>query len=1032
MASLNPDPAEELRQQVYDFTRQAGEPTPTEPLTITIPYGQQAPASEEPTAQPVAAEETYDPLKEKKPSEGFDPNLYTLTQDDINNSRNMKLLGAMPGDQVNFENNKLVRRYSTKADRIGDFFYIDEDLATREPKEMERLGAEIGDVIVDGKLIKTGNNSFLRQAAYAYDSTESFYEQATKLGKAWGVYDEGSISQYPDLESRRKAVNRERERELQQEYGRWFKPDEGITAANVLGYIGAAAVDPVTWLPFGAGKALSLGMKGIATGEAAVGASYSMLDDITSDTGEIDPAKAALLGTIGAGSVVVPTMAAKGIRNYKDKKADKFVNEVENTINDHIAAGGSQTGAAKVAAEKYGDAKINAALKRTGRTLNIPQDTQAAQRYINSLIANDPLGAAAKYGNVNKLFASTLTEIEKRAPTLARRFTQYDRAIGVKSEAYITKAKPSIDRIQALPQSQRIHRHLMNEDLGAALKTTPKELHDDVRNILKVYREIGEELLQAGNKFTLRDVYTHRYVKDYDGLMNAIGGEKRSKVKKALRDYANKKNIDDVKKIDPIIRDRIANQVIRGLPQDVGKSSLPQAKERVLDITDDLMPYYGNMSEAFEHYVRTSVNNIEKARLLGKNNPKTKDYTEFDTDGELKIGNSVGNLLADLEEQGLVKADAVDDLAMMMNARLGNGERGMNNALGIVRDVGYMSTIANPFTAIIQLTDLAASAVFNGFRNTIASAFDVAGGALRGKLGGKDGRLIKMVDMGIHDAAAEMADMTKLAKILHKTFKYSGFSGIDQLTKETIANAALRKNMKKVLTPKGEASFRKEWGRYYGDDMDELVSGLKSLANKQGKLTPDDVPDLVREHSLAELLEMQPVTRTDQPLAWLDNPNARIMYMLKTWTLKQYDIMRRKVFDEWKRGNKYEAAKFATVYLGTMAAATGSAEMGRNLLLGRKVNPEELPDEAINGLASMYGFSKYNNDRYLARGDVMGFAKNLVLPATPLFDSAGKLVADTIKDDVDHPAAYAKPFPVVGRVFESWIGGGKEKYNEQQ
>jgi hypothetical protein len=1020
MANLNPDPAEDLRQQVYDFTRQAGE---SEPLTINIEYGQQAPVPEEaPVEQP---KESFEP--EGVP---YNPNFYTLTQEDINNNRNLKLLGAVAGDQVNPEDNKLVRNFSAPEDEVGSFTYLSQAMLDAQPDQAKRLGAEAGDVVVDGKLIKTGNSSFFKQLEYSYDTTESFFEQASKIGKMFGVYEDGSISQYPDLESRRKAINREKERELQQEYGRWFKPDEGITAANVLGSIGAAVTDPVTYLPFGAGKALSLGVKGIAAGEAGVGATYSMLQDVTSDKGEIDPAKAALYGTVGAGSVALPTIAAKGIRNYKDKKADKFVNQVERDINDHIAAGGSEIGAAKAVSKKYGDAKINAALQRTGRTFNVPQNQQAAQKYMNSLIANDPLGAASKFTNINKLFASTRTEILKRAPTVARRLDKYDHGIGVRSEAYISRAKPSIDRIQALPQSQRIHRYLLNEDLGGALKATPKALHDDVRNILGIYKEIGQELLKAGNKFTLRDVYAHRYVKDYDGLLDALGTEKRSDIRRALQSYADKKGIARTE-IDPEIRDKIANQVIRGLPSDAAKAGLPQTKERVVDITEDLMPYYGNMSEAFEHYVRTSVTNMEKSKLFGKGTAG-KDFTDVDEDGVLNVGQSIGNLLADLEEKGLIKGEAVDDVTKMLNARLGNGERGMNSTIGVVRDIGYASTIANPLTAAIQLTDLAASGAFNGFRNTIAAAFDVAGGATSKALGGKDGRLIKMVDMGIHDAAAEMSDMTKSAKVLHKLFQYSGFSAIDQFAKESIANAALRKNIKSMLTPKGEARFRKQWAKYYGDEMDDVVAAHKSLANKQGKLTPEDVPDLVREHSLAELLEMQPVTRSDQPYAWLVSPNSRIMYMLKTWTLKQYDIMRRKVFDEWKRGNKYEAAKFATVYLGTMAAATGSAEMGRNLLLGRKVNPEELPDKAIDGVMGMYGFSKYNNDRYLLRGDIMGFAKNLVTPATPLFDSAGKMVADTIKGDIKEPAAYAKPVPIVGRLLESWIGGGKEKYNEQQ
>jgi hypothetical protein len=1032
MADLIPDPAAQLRQQVYDFTRQAGDETaPAEPLTIYIGGDQQA--ANEAAAREAAIpqftelptpEEEYTPRPEVQPAKDYNANYYTLTQEDIVGNRNLKLLGAQAGDQVDPEDNMLVRRFSRDEDRVEDYYYIDEALAEREPEEMKRLGAEIGDVIVDGELVKTGNNDFVKQMAYAFDTTESFYEQASKLNRAIGVYDTGSVPDYPDFDTRRKAINRETERKLEQEYGRWFKPDEGVSAANVLGTIGGVLADPVTYVPGVGVAAARLGVKSLMAGEAALGGAYSVLQDLTSDEGKVDPAKAALFTAVGAASIGVPAVIGKGVKNVKDKGANKFVDTVEKEINEHVAAGGTVNGAVRTAVAKHGDKKIEKALQRTGRVFNTPTNPERAQRYLNDLIATDPLGAASKYTSVNKLFGSVRTELLKRAPTLARKLDKYDHAIGIKTESYLSRGKPSIDRLQKLSNSQQIHRYLLNEDLDSALKATPKDFHADIYKVLDLYNEIGKGLKKAGNKFEIKPVYMHRYVKDYDGLLNTIPAEQQSGIRKALNKYATDKNIavDDI----PLdVRDRIANQIIRGRLPDAGEAGLPQTKQRVLNITDSMMPYYGNMSEAFERYVRTSINNIEKAKMFGK-------HLDVDTDGEVNIGSSIGRMLDDLEEQGLLKGSAVTDVSKMLNARLGQGEKGMNASVGVIRDFGYAGTIANPVTAAIQLTDLAASGVVNGFRNTLLEAFKIPFKAARANLGGKETRLIRMVDMGLHDAGSEMADMTKTAKTLHKMFKWSGFSAIDQFSKESIANAAFRKNISKVKTPKGEAAFRKKWEQYYGADMDSLVDELKLLGNKKGKLLPSDVPDIVREHSLAELLELQPVTRSDQSLAWLNNPDARIFYMLKTWTLKQYDIMRRNVLQEWQKGNKVQAVKFGTYYMAMMAAATGSAEMAKDMMLGREVKPEDFDEKALAGLLGMFGFSQYSNDRYLMRGDIAGWVKNLLTPATPMFDSAGEFVMDVVKDEVEEPIKYTKPLPIFGRLMESWFGGGKERYNEQQ
>ena len=115
-------------------------------------------------------------------------------------------------------------------------------------------------------------------------------------------------------------------------------------------------------------------------------------------------------------------------------------------------------------------------------------------------------------------------------------------------------------------------------------------------------------------------------------------------------------------------------------------------------------------------------------------------------------------------------------------------------------------------------------------------------------------------------------------------FKWSGFRAVDRLGKETLINRAFTNHVKAIKTEKGLAEFRKKWTPSFGDDMPDLIEALK-----KGDMESNDVKLLLWH----ELSDMQPVSLSEMPLKYLQNPNGRTFYMLKTFTLKQFDVMRR-------------------------------------------------------------------------------------------------------------------------------------------
>jgi len=186
--------------------------------------------------------------------------------------------------------------------------------------------------------------------------------------------------------------------------------------------------------------------------------------------------------------------------------------------------------------------------------------------------------------------------------------------------------------------------------------------------------------------------------------------------------------------------------------------------------------------------------------------------------------------------------------------------------------------------------------------------------------------------------------------------------------------------------------------------------------------------------AFSDLADMQPIALSEMSETYLNNPNGRILYMLKSFTLKQYDLLRREVVQEFKQGNKAQAAKKAATIMAYMTASGTALDVTRDLMLGREVSPEQLPGRAMWALLSPYGINEYISSRYLQRGDIKGAVTETLEPATPLIDSALSIAKTAAfdREELDEEAVRAiNDVPVVGKLVYNWFLGGAEAYNER-
>ena len=344
-----------------------------------------------------------------------------------------------------------------------------------------------------------------------------------------------------------------------------------------------------------------------------------------------------------------------------------------------------------------------------------------------------------------------------------------------------------------------------------------------------------------------------------------------------------------------------------------------------------------------------------------------------------------------------------------MSSRFIGGEQSPTAGGKLIRDLGYMGTIANPITALIQLGDIGVTAALKGFRNTISAMF-----------GTKD---IKIVDLGIDDLITKelsLGDNRKVAKVLDNLMGKVGFKAIDRLSKETLINSSLKRARNLVKSSKGEAKLRREVQKVMGDDTDAFIADIKT----------GDVTENIKLWAFNELSDVQPISLSEMPQGYLDAKNGRLLYMLKSFTLKQIDLVRNRVYNQWKAGNKVEASKNAALLAGYLTTANVSTSVAKDILLGREVRAEDIPDRALWSLLGVYGMNEYVYDRYMKQGRILEGGIAYVTPAAPYVEAIVTLGKESFDEDPDYSRAL-NGIPVVGRILYNWVGGGAEKFNER-
>jgi hypothetical protein len=414
-------------------------------------------------------------------------------------------------------------------------------------------------------------------------------------------------------------------------------------------------------------------------------------------------------------------------------------------------------------------------------------------------------------------------------------------------------------------------------------------------------------------------------------------------------------------------------------------------KNRKIDfLSPELNQFYYTSNAALIRYIEKTNEIIEARKFFGRGS-KELEYNN--------VEDSIGEFTLDLINKGQINPAQEQELRDILKARF--SYQSIGGWLGLYKNVEYLDTLGSPSSAMTQIEDLVVPLMLSGSFNTLKN--------LPKALANKSDISVK--DLGIEDIMEEFRDASTLAKAIKTTFKATGFTAMDRIGKETTVNAAIDKLRQKAKNP--TPLFKRDLGYIFKEKTDQVIEDLKS-----GKKTED-----VKFLAFNELLDVQPVDLMEMPQGYLENPNGRIMYMLKTFTLKRWDLYRNKIFKKIASNDfgerKEGIANLSKFLMALLFVGIGVDEL-KDFAFNRTTS---LKDRVIDNIAKMFGLSKFT--LYKARQEGLGAAFGKTI--APPFKIIDSLIKDISKAGDGKGLASVESVPLVGKLYSNWFGYGAKR-----
>jgi hypothetical protein len=399
-----------------------------------------------------------------------------------------------------------------------------------------------------------------------------------------------------------------------------------------------------------------------------------------------------------------------------------------------------------------------------------------------------------------------------------------------------------------------------------------------------------------------------------------------------------------------------------------------------------------------------------------------QDLKDSDPELDFNMESNIGDYVAGLIGEGKIKPGQEGELIGIFQDFF--NYRSTSGVLDVYKNIGYMTTMGNVFSTITQFGDLA----FAWYNAGLIRSSVAFGRAAVGKSN------ITRHDIGIERIAEEFTNPTRMGHALEKIFKVTGFNFIDRLGKETLINATIAKLQ--AQAKRNDPALVRKLNIMLTGNVKETIEDLK-----EGRIEEN-----VKLVAFNTLLDFQPVDQMEMPQTYLAHPGGRVFYMLKTYTIKMFDVFRREAFAKIKEGNIVEGIGNLTRLSAIMVLCNASADEIKDFIAGRD---RKLTDRIVDNILRLFGFSRYVLWQFRTQPVQYSLYKMVAPPLDfvemPARDMKHILSSYKKNKDIELGLERGKPedfnfwqmeswkqIPFGGANFYWWFGGGHEKVLSQR
>jgi len=179
--------------------------------------------------------------------------------------------------------------------------------------------------------------------------------------------------------------------------------------------------------------------------------------------------------------------------------------------------------------------------------------------------------------------------------------------------------------------------------------------------------------------------------------------------------------------------------------------------------------------------------------------------------------------------------------------------------------------------------------------------------------------------------------------------------------------------------------------------------------------------------------DLQPVILSEMPLNYLKSGNLKILYMLKSFTIKQLDVFRTQLAKTIKKAEtkKEKAAEIAkmTRLVGAFVALGMAKDRINDFIFNRDF---DLTDTFVDNLWKVMGLSKYQAWQFREEG-AWELAQKIVAPPFKILEGVTRDYDKWAKEDLSLKTSQTiTSIPQAGKMYYWWFGAGAVKNKKRR